>query len=382
MSTIDLSDDQILARLDAIHVMGNRLLAGQLELLVAAEERRIHMRCAYPSIFELCRRRWQMSDGAAFRRMTAARLVRRYPSLLGNVERGEIGLSVLCELRDHLTPDNVDELVALVTGKSLREVEVLLAKRAPKPDVPATLTAIATPTELPLGAKPTPPRPTRSADAPTRIVPLSEAKYELRLTVSAGVREKLERARDLMRHRNASGDLGVVVERAVDALLEQLEKERLGVTSRPQKKPRGTKKGRVSRATRRLVFERDGMRCTYCDAQGNRCCETGWLELDHVVPRALGGSDEAPNLRVRCRAHNRLHAEECFGAEHVEERIHCRRRKWSAEHADLARRGLVGMGFRDADTRRALAVVESRHVDDARALPPAEIIREALRVLT
>jgi hypothetical protein len=37
-----------------------------------------------------------------------------------------------------------------------------------------------------------------------------------------------------MRHRNPSGDLAAVVERALDALLEKLEKERLGRTARPR----------------------------------------------------------------------------------------------------------------------------------------------------
>jgi 5-methylcytosine-specific restriction endonuclease McrA len=375
----ELSDDEILAHLDAIRVEGNRLLARLLELLVLVEERRIHMRSAYPSIFEFCCERLQMSNAAASRRAAAVRLVRRFPPLVGNVERGELSLSTLCLLRDHLTAENFDELVGLAVGKSVREVEKLLVRRAPKPDVPATITVIAAPIALPLGAEP--PAPTR-ASPPARIAPLSPATYELRLTASAELKDKLERARDLLRHRNPSGDLAVVVERAVDALLVQLEKERLGATARPQKKARGTKKGRVSRATRREVFERDGMQCTYVDAAGHRCGETGWLEVDHIVPRALGGSDEAWNLRVRCRSHNRLHAEECFGKEHVDERVRFRRRKWNQEAAELARRGLVNLGFRDADVRRALATIESRHEGEDTTPPPAEIIREALRILT
>jgi 5-methylcytosine-specific restriction endonuclease McrA len=375
----ELSDDEILARVEAVRVEGNRLLARLLELLVVVEERRLHMRSACPSIFEFCCQRLHMSDAAASRRTTATRLVRRFPSLLGNVERGELSLSTLCSLRDHLTPKNLDELVALASGKSVRAVAEMLARRAPKPDVPATLTAIPTPTALPFDAPP--PRPARSREAPARITPLSETKHELRVTVSAALREKIERARDLMRHRNPSGDLAVVVERAVDALLVKLEKERLGAAARPQEKARGTKRGRVSRATRREVLARDGMQCTYRDAEGRRCCETGFLELDHIVPRAQGGSDDASNLRVRCRAHNRLHAEACFGKAHVEERVRLRQRKWSPEAAELARRGLVNMGFRDADTRRALAIVASHHESEV-ALPPAEIIREALRILT
>jgi 5-methylcytosine-specific restriction endonuclease McrA len=135
----------------------------------------------------------------------------------------------------------------------------------------------------------------------------------VQFTASDALRKKLERAQDLMRHANAEGDLAVVVERAVDLLLDRLEKERLGKTSRPrpsrgrarQQSPKQSQ-GRsdmsrgsgISRATRRAVFERDGERCTFTDAHGHRCPATTWLELDHVIARARGGSDEVGNLRV------------------------------------------------------------------------------------
>jgi hypothetical protein len=41
------------------------------------------------------------------------------------------------------------------------------------------------------------------------------------------------------------------------------------------------------------------------------------LELDHIDPFSRGGASTPDNLRLRCRAHNQLHAEECFGRERV-----------------------------------------------------------------
>jgi hypothetical protein len=192
-----------------------------------------------------------------------------------------------------------------------------------------------------------------------------------------------------MRHANADGDLAVVVERGVDLLLEKLEKQRLGKTSRPQSQPRHSpqKAARttVPRATRRAVFERDGERCTFTDADGNRCPSTTWLELDHVDARARGGTDELVNLRVRCRAHNRLHAERTFGKEHVESKIRDRPRQRgsTAESYELAASGLVNMGFRRADVRRALDVVSARHPRESLGeIPVQTILREALAALT
>jgi hypothetical protein len=45
------------------------------------------------------------------------------------------------------------------------------------------------------------------------------------------------------------------------------------------------------------VYERDGHRCRYCGATAN-------LTVDHVIPRCLGGDDDAANLVVACRSCN------------------------------------------------------------------------------
>ena len=99
-----------------------------------------------------------------------------------------------------------------------------------------------------------------------------------------------------------------------------------------------------------------------------------------------GGASELGNLRVRCRAHNLLHAEQTFGKEHVElrtrERRHPRERGSAATSRELAASGLVGMGFRRAEVRRALDAVSACHRGEVLAIPVQTILREALAVLT
>ena len=52
---------------------------------------------------------------------------------------------------------------------------------------------------------------------------------------------------------------------------------------------------------RREVWRRDGGCCSYVDPHsGRRCGSRFLLELDHIVPFALGGSAEPGNLRVKC----------------------------------------------------------------------------------
>ena len=72
--------------------------------------------------------------------------------------------------------------------------------------------------------------------------------------------------------------------------------------------PRRARRSRyIPASVRREVWCRDGGCCSYVDPHsGRRCGSRFLLELDHIVPFALGGSAEPQNLRVRCTAHHRL----------------------------------------------------------------------------
>ncbi len=79
-----------------------------IELLIEVEERRLDLRSACSSLYDFCMRRLGLSDSAAQRRMTVARMAKRFPCLLGHLESGKIHLSTLAVLRDYLTAENVE----------------------------------------------------------------------------------------------------------------------------------------------------------------------------------------------------------------------------------------------------------------------------------
>jgi 5-methylcytosine-specific restriction protein A len=65
-------------------------------------------------------------------------------------------------------------------------------------------------------------------------------------------------------------------------------------------RPSATQRGYGAdwRKTRALALERDGHRCTHCGS-------TERLNVDHIVARAKGGTDDLTNLRTLC---HRCHA--------------------------------------------------------------------------
>ncbi len=393
-----LSNDDLMARIRALVGVGRRVLAKLIAFLAEVEHRRLHLDSAYSSLQDFCIRALGMSEGEAFRRMTAARMTLRFPSIPDRIARGEIHLSGLVLLRDHLTEDNHDTLLREAAGKTKNGIRELLARRAPRPDVPCSITTI--PEQPSLPTQSTEVQVRAPINAPTQTIePLAPARHRVELTASTELREKIERAVDLMRHSNPKGDLAFVVERAIDLLLETLEKQKFGKTKRPRPAKPSTDPAasrHVSNEVRREVHERDGEQCAFVDALGSRCPSRAFLQHDHQQAWARGGKSDASNVRMLCAAHNRRAAELEFGREHVETCIDMRRRKSrpppppvdvaeSAEIGELfetARRALRGMGFRGEETSRAIDVMRERTVGTYPPPALAQLIREALGILT
>ena len=389
-----LANHEVLSALDGELSTEKRCMANVIAFLGEVEERRLHLEAACSSMFAFCQQRLRLSDGEAFRRIRAARLVRKFPALLPALAERRVTLSNVVLMHDHFTEENVGELLGRMEGRTKLEVKELIAELAPSPDVPASVTPVGLcqHTLLPNERRPSPaaPMPPRSPE------PLSADRFLVSFTASTGFRDKLERARDLLRHRVPDGNLEAVFDRAIDALIAQLEKEVAAKTDRPRQITKTAKDpGAVSRAARREVMARDGLQCTFVSVDGIRCAERGWLQVDHELPRALGGTGAAANTRVLCAAHNRFEAERVFGRAHVEERILARRARkdeavtrhlFQSKVAEpeepntrhLVAHALVGLGFRKAEADRALVALDA----GSWQRPVSDLIREALGVLT
>lgn len=217
-SLAHLSDKALVAAVEQCCLDGKKVLARLIVLLIEVEERRVDLKSAYPSMFEFCRRELRMSEGEAFRRLNAARLVKRFPKLLPRIACGDIHLSALVQLRDYFHDANVDHLVDAAKGKNKFEIAELVARLAPRPGGRGTVR------KLPHHDR----RPNVSRAKRPSLEPLSEAVYRLHVFGDRAFRDKLFRARDMLMHSNPTGDLSVVIARAIDELIVVLEKRRYG----------------------------------------------------------------------------------------------------------------------------------------------------------
>jgi hypothetical protein len=326
----DISNDTLEASLSRLLGAGARLEARVIAHLAEVEARRLHLLAGCSSLYDYCRKRLGLSDFEAFVRIAAARVARKYPIVFEMLDRRELHLTAVCEVRDFLTRENHRELLAEVSGKTKPQIREALRARFPLADLPSIVK------KLPA------------------LDPLAPGRYRLELTLNAEQKAKLELARDLLSHANPTGDLTVVVERALDALLARTDARRFGRSKAPRNRsesgsesrdsngsrdsknqvldrsvrstktpssPRpGLSKGRdhISQQTRREVVARDGVRCAFVSHDGQRCEARAFLQFHHRQAWALGGHDGYENLELLCHAHNRLRAEQDFGRAHVE----------------------------------------------------------------
>jgi hypothetical protein len=107
---------------------------------------------------------------------------------------------------------------------------------------------------------------------------------------------------------------------AVTEKLERLEAKRFAKTKKARKTLAETdtrpKSRYIPAAVRRITYERDGGRCTYRDEHGRRCTRRHDLEFHHHgTPFGRGGPHSPDVVRLMCKAHNALMAEEDYGKE-------------------------------------------------------------------
>ncbi len=335
-----LSNDQLLQRVQSLVSRSNRGLAELLWHLAEVDARGLYREKACSSMFAYCTDRLGFSENAAYTRITAARLARKFPVVLRHIANGELHLSAVKILAKVLTMENHEQVLAQASGKKTDAVRMLAAALAPKPDVPALIRKLPTsgaaevgvPAQTAFATEPAPRaavgstpssaaqklRPDERARRESgTVAPLRADRYKVQFSASAALREKIQRAQELM--GPGRRDLEAVFDRALDELITALEKKKWGKTERAQRKVRARKTGTryIPNRVRREVAERDGGRCTFVDEDGRRCDERRALEFHHQHAFALGGEANTENIRLLCRAHNALEAERDFGAEHM-----------------------------------------------------------------
>ncbi|MGH9162716.1 MAG: hypothetical protein ACRD2X_22340, partial [Vicinamibacteraceae bacterium] len=311
-----LSDRDLLREVTRLAACEREATASLVASLAVLDRRRLYLTEGYASMFVYCTQALHLSEGSAYKRITAARAAQRFPVILERLAEGTISLATVNLLAAHLTVENHVPLRDEASQRSKREVEEIVARLRPRPDVPNTVRKLPAPTspppaaavrrttavsaapagmmsvEPPLSrASTSSPSASETASAPTHgasatpnirwgeahggqtapanpphgtVTPLAPARDKLTVTISAETCEKLGEARDLLRHSVPNGNLAVLLDRALTALLREATPSATSVLGRGciSGKPRAPMSavaqlapGRVGEFSRRRVSE-------------------------------------------------------------------------------------------------------------------------------
>jgi hypothetical protein len=351
-----LSDGDLLCQTSMVAARERESTVELVGYLAELDARKLYVAEGYGSLFAYCTGPLRLAERAAYNRIEAARLSRRFSVVLDLLAEGSLNLSTLRLLAPHLRPDNFETLVSRARHRSKRKVEALVAELAPQPDISASVRKLperraltASPHEPSLSeahgaitaapsivwASTSPSQGGAETDsrsstisaveslgpavgaAPTArpvIAPLSPDRYRMQFTMSAPTHRKLRQAQELLRREIPDGDPDAIIGKALAVLLEDVARRKLAVTAKPRPGCRPSPGSRhVPAHVKRAVWLRDGAQCAFVSARGRRCTERVFLEFHHREPYALGGEATAANISLRCRAHNEYEARLVFG---------------------------------------------------------------------
>ena len=302
---------------------------GELELeegrwLLAARRAAVHTKLGFATFAEYVERRLGLDPRATAERLRVAQALADLPRMRETLRSGARPWTAVREMVRVCVPDTEAEWIAASDGRTVREVERMVAGLAP-------------------GDRPSDPK-----DPALR-------KHVVRLEMSPELYARFREATDKIRKEvdpNLCDEeaLGVMVDRALggasdegrsafqisvtvcadcertwqNARGELVEVEReVGERARcdgnvigpvpPAKEGaplapsthvglEGRARQTVTPKVRRAVFLRDGGRCVV-----NGCRNTRFLEVHHLRPRCEGGGHELDNLALACGTHHRLH---------------------------------------------------------------------------
>ena len=281
-----------------------------LKMIAKAEKESLHLREGYSSMFAFLTKKLGFSDSGAVRRIKVARSMTKVPEFEQFLKERRLDLTAASLIASLKEPKQIREILAQAKGKSFKEVEELVGAKRPQ-SVMDQRDRLKQVSVFKISEEKTGKDQQKGG---TTVGPQTEIKLRVEFTANKSLKDKIERAKELLSGKHPKGaKLEQVFEAALDEFI-----------SKKERKPRKTKvvakpdSRYIPASLRDQIMERDSYCCSYQSEDG-QICQSRWdLEIDHIEPHCLGGKTEAKNLRVLCRAHNMFVAKEKIGWEMVE----------------------------------------------------------------
>ncbi|WP_413293291.1 HNH endonuclease [Bdellovibrio sp. HCB185ZH] len=328
-----LTNVELLNRVDKLARTERKMTHLILWHIVEVESRRLFLDLGYTSLFKYMTTHLHYSEDAAYRRIQAARLLKKVPQVDKAIENGSLNLTQLQNVQKCLN-------IEIESGNkvSIQQTEALLEQIQNKSSI-ETQKILAVEFDQPIQMHEV-------------LKPQQDHSTRMQITLTEDQMKDLQRAKELLSHVLPNPSWAELISYLAKAeIKKRLGKDQLELTkSQESQEERGKKenstgmtgdyfvnkdihfsnkeivdsgiyddevsskgtaittrknqRAHLKITSRRLLLLKANHHCEFVHKNGERCQNKYQLQVDHKVPLALGGCDEMANFRVLCRTHN------------------------------------------------------------------------------
>jgi 5-methylcytosine-specific restriction endonuclease McrA len=247
-------------------------------------------------------------------RLTAARVLCRFPQAIEPLRQGQLCMTTLASLAPVLTGQNCDEVLAEAMGKPKVEVLRIKARLAPKP-LPNDAVKRNPAKSSPGGGSPVPAQVEAALPA-VRTEVLTESLTRRHMTTDREFEDLLTQARSALSHKLPGASELEILKAGLREIVRQHEK-RKGIVQRPRKPAPRTEPAKgddaIPAQVKREVWLRDQGCCQWPTSEGTICGSRTRIEFHHRLDRGKGGRHTVSNLMLVCSVHNAYAADQVWG---------------------------------------------------------------------
>jgi hypothetical protein len=297
MNLRHLTDDALDSETIRLARTEREVLTDILHHLREVERRRLFSKFKLPSLFSYAVQRMGYSEDQAGRRISAMRLLKELPEIEEKIESGALTLTHLAraqavfrkEKLANLSRSNEDKLslLAQIEKTPKREAEAFLQKSAF--------------VDVSFSSRDASPIAIENFSEPVRT------KLKRLLDIKAGFVQGVDPLVGQL------ADLGLEKWDPLKKAERAMKRTATPATDQPADAARvnesrddSPRRDHIPSVVRHHVIWRDHGQCRICKSSRH-------LQLDHIVPSALGGTNEPDNLRLVCRSCNQRAAIEAYG---------------------------------------------------------------------
>jgi hypothetical protein len=271
---------------------------------------RSYLELGYSSLYDYLLNGHGYSEGAANRRISAARLLKQIPEIASQIQDGKLNLSQLAQAQSAMNQEERKTKKKISREKKKQALGNLIGKN--KFDTQKSLIEDFENFEL---SKP-------------KVIPAKNKKVQVHLEFEEKDWDKVQNLLAYMSHKVPDKKVesallywAVQIEAKMKMAAQAEEKkiqadsitdhkEQKHANLPPKRRSKNIRRSIPSR-TRHLLLQKAQHRCEYVSPfTGKKCANHSFLDIDHITPMAHGGNNNQKNLRILCRAHNHLMAKQ------------------------------------------------------------------------